>query len=535
MFGFELINGPAADPARKDPREVLVPARSMMLAAGALLGLLVYAWAREVWGPAGGLVALFFHALSPTVLAHARLVTTDTFSAIGWAATLFALWRFTRRPSWPRAAVLGLALGLAILSKFSSVILAPVVGLLGLLWAFGPWDGDRPPRRKLLLAAGAAAGAAAIAYALLWACYGLRYRGSPEPDYEIDWAYLRLPDGPWKSLVDAARGWRLAPEAGLYGIAALPGGTKRRAFLDGKLSQDGWWYFLPAAFAYKTPPALVLAAGWAAAAGLWRTRGRSFAGWCLAAPALVYAGMSMWSRMSIGHRHLLPIEPILLVAAGGLAGPLAGRGLGRLAAAGLLAGYAVSFAAATPGYLSYFNVVAGGSSNGWRHLVDSSLDWGQDLYRLGSWQEENGVSPVHLAYFGTADPKAVGLAYRKVYMLPDFYPGEPSEAPPPGSHLAVSATILQGPYTPRDALFAQAIGRLRPELRGAVEEWSRIAGTPSAGPPGLAAWLVARGLLTEEERRRVDARLLHGWLESIRDTQEPVGRAGDSILIYRIP
>ena len=65
--------------------------------------------------------------------------------------------------------------------------------------------------------------------------------------------------------------------------------------------------------------------------------------------------------------------------------PIGGGSLGETSALLLLAAYLVSFIAATPGYLSYFNFVAGGSEGDGRYLLDSNLDWGQDLPGLRPW------------------------------------------------------------------------------------------------------------------------------------------------------
>ncbi len=62
-----------------------------------------------------------------------------------------------------------------------------------------------------------------------------------------------------------------------------------------------------------------------------------------------------------------------------------------------------------PHHLAYFNEIAGGPANGYRHLVDSNLDWGQDLKRLAAWATRAGSPPLKLSYFGSADPAYYGL------------------------------------------------------------------------------------------------------------------------------
>jgi len=165
-FGFELINRDG-DPARR-----LIPARSVILALGALLALIVYLWSRELFGRSASLLALALAVTCPTILAHVRLVTTDAPAALGFTATLWLTWRWLTKPSWPRAAWVGAALGVALLFKFSCLLLVPVVaGLAAAAVLTGRIDAKR--------AAAGLALVAALAYSSLWAGYGFRFAASP--------------------------------------------------------------------------------------------------------------------------------------------------------------------------------------------------------------------------------------------------------------------------------------------------------------------------------------------------------------------
>src|SRR4029079_6883638 len=109
VFGFELLNGKLDDPVRKDPGRLLTPARSAILALGVLVALLAYGWSRELWGRNGALLTLTLCCLSPTLLAHAGLVTTDLPAALGYLATLWCAYRFLEKPSAMLAAATGVA------------------------------------------------------------------------------------------------------------------------------------------------------------------------------------------------------------------------------------------------------------------------------------------------------------------------------------------------------------------------------------------------------------------------------------------
>ena len=538
-FGFEFLNGRLGAAQRKDPARLLVPARLMMLLWGLLLGLVVYAWARDLWGADGGLLALFLYCLSPTMLAHSRLVTTDLPAALGFTLTLWCFWRFTHEPSKLRGALVGLALAAALLIKFSSVLLIPILAVVGAAWAYVPrlerWErSGRSTRVVYVLIA-----ALLIAWLGIWAGYGFRYPASPDPLYQLDWDVVGLEEGPLARAVYKTLDLKLLPQAYLYGTAYFLGGAERRlAFLNGEESLIGWWYYFPEAFLLKTTPTLLVLLALVVALGVVHRRWRSFDGWYLALPVLIYFGVSMFSALNIGQRHLVPIYPLLFIAAGGVAYLLPRFRWRAVVLALLLAGQALSFGLATPGYLSYFNFLAGGSGGGWRYLLDSNIDWGQDLGRLATLMERRGIGQVHLAYFGTADPKAYGIDFRKVHLVHDFYPNEPVERPRSGDYLAVSVNLLQGLYYDRAGEFARAVVGRRWVPTSKIDEWVDLRDRFSKRRmrhPDLADWLVEQGAITRDQREQVEARLLSTWLAGIRDTLEPVAEAGDSIFLYRIP
>jgi 4-amino-4-deoxy-L-arabinose transferase-like glycosyltransferase len=528
-LGFQFLNGPHESRPRRDPAARLLPARCAILALGALLALVVYAWARELFDPPAGLLALALAVTSPTLMAHARLVTTDLPAALGFTATTWLVWRWLVWPSWRRAASAGAALGAAALLKFSCALLAPlVVVLAALAVATG--------RLNVKRAAAGIALIAAIAYASLWAGYGFHFAASRDPGYVLEWVDLAGTSGPSPAIA-FARGHRLLPEAYLYGFAYAKAESVRIAFLDGEQSLAGWYRYFPEAFLLKTPLAFTALALWTIAAGLLRTRGKSFDRWCVAIPPLVFAAVAIQSRFNIGQRHVTPVYPFLCVAIAPAAAWLAERGTRAVAVAVLVGSCFVSFALATPRYLSYFNVLAGGPRGGAKHLVDSNVDWGQDLPRLKRWMDANGVPDVDLAYFGTADPHAYGIAFRKVALYMDFFPGLPVVRPQPGRYLAASVTLLEGIYLDADRAFATEIVRRGFVPRSKVEEYladssaRRVRGLPLVH---VADWMAARHLIDADQRRAAEDVIPATWLRHVRDTLTPVGWAGDSIAIYRV-
>jgi hypothetical protein len=216
----------------------------------------------------------------------------------------------------------------------------------------------------------------------------------------------------------------------------------------GQRSSTGWWYFFPATIALKTPiPLLLLGAG--ALVLHARRGGRSVVFVWL--PLLFFLGLVMTRTINIGHRHVMPIYPFLFIAAGSAAGALwettgRARRWARGAVVALLGWYAANALLVYPDYLGFFNEAVGGPRNGYRLLVDSNLDWGQDLPGLKKYMESHGIPRLKLAYFGTADPAYYGM---NVDRLPGYQPPPPSvlvRSVRPGDVLAISATHLQGLY-----------------------------------------------------------------------------------------
>jgi hypothetical protein len=482
-FGFETLNGPLSMGERRDPMRVLVPARAMVLGLGVLLGILVWSWSRSLFGPSGGLVTAFLFALSPTMLAHAHLVTTDLGAALGIVLSVTSFRRYVMSPSVVNGVRAGIGTAIALLLKFSTLVLGPILLALAAIEVMFPPEGATR-RRVLGTVVRGLLAIAVLSVGAIWAAYQFRFAASPDPTFSLPWdARAKVGQGVPPTIA-FLREHRLVPEGYLYGLTASLQDARAEAFFNGEVSKAGWTWYFPEALALKSPPALLLLAALAWGVGLQRSKLRLFTAACLVVPVLVYAGFCMASGLNLGHRHLAPLEPFLFVACGSLPRLIEKARWRRWIAGALLAGYAVSFAYATPRYLTYFNVFAGGRAGGSRYLLDSNLDWGQDLIRLKTWMDERGEKEVALAYFGTGDPQAYGISWSKIVWVRDFRPEEPPEPPPNGSLVAVSENFLHGLYVHDDH-----------------------------GPPERSAG---------------------AWIRHLPAHATLVGRAGDSIRIYRL-
>ncbi|MFA6286472.1 MAG: glycosyltransferase family 39 protein [Opitutaceae bacterium] len=485
---------------------MLATARAAMMFWSLATGLLVFFWSRRLWGDWGGVFSLTLYVFSATTLAHGPLVTSDMTIAFWLLAACGAYWRHLEKPSMGTLALSLAATGLAAVSKFSFLLLIPTFGAL-LVWrlaetapmavAFGRNSRvftSRSERLGLMLAS--AALHVCIAWGVIWLFFGFRFSAF-DPSlpvglkFYIPWDVVMPEHGFWKFFMTTARNWHLLPEAYLQGFAyVLHAAQQRGAFLNGDYSNTGWVSFFPYAFLVKTPPAELAAFVIAGLATLFRWRTKTIAGVCSdlrrVAPLLilflVYWGFSLTSHLNIGHRHILPTYPVLFILAGLLIRSESSKKM-RTCAAGVSLAAAFTAFAVHPNYLAYFNTLGGGSSQGYRHLVDSSLDWGQDLPSLSRWLRQNQQTgePAYLSYFGMGDPRYEGIhaaplaPYYNHYRLRGWFELKPGL-------YCVSATLLQdvysnwrGTWTPsHESTYQILLKKMRAEL-AAHQRTSQIA------------------------------------------------------------
>jgi len=446
---------------QNDADRLLYAARFMVVLLGVALGVLLFSWVYEWLGFWPAAFALLMYAISPSIAAHASLVTTDLGVSCFMFGAIYFLWRTSRRVSAGNLAGLSVFVALAVVSKFSGLALAPIIVVLLAVAVL------TRSAISLKTAAGIALLLVATTFLAIWAVYGFRYLPSSSPAWLVSWG--KGVDVAGASVITSVARWfdahHVLPNAFIEGFLYSIGSAQRvGGFLAGEVSTEGWWYYLPFAFVLKTPLSflVLLAAGLAVGVLQWRRLGSTNEAFVLV-PVAVFLGLSMDSSVSLGVRHILPVYAFFLMVVALAARELAERGLpARLALAALTGFAAVQFGAVYPNTLTFFNPLAGGPDGGRRYLVDSNLDWGQHLKALKEWMNGNGVRHINLAYFGSADPGYYGIDCT-------YLPGSPTFAltslmrPVLPGYVAVSATVLSGVYLqPQWRLFYSALDDLEP-------------------------------------------------------------------------
>jgi len=512
MLGKVRLHWPwAAHVLYQDQRglRAVQQARVMMLILAVVAGLVVAAWSWRLAGPVAAVAGALLFAFDPNFLGHGPLVKNDVALSLLTVAAAWATWSMGRRLTLANLSLFALLCGALVSTKFSGLLIVPLLGLLLLLRALqsSDWDALGRLRRtrwsRLGMVVVAMITASAISHVMIWALYGFRF--APSPDGQTinmqrpveEEAYHRLlrqnPNGdfpyervrqvppslPTRLLLRIER-YRLAPQTYIAGLLYMRAWSlSRDSYLLGNITHAGSASYFPITLAAKTPTATLLAGGLALAGAiwLWRRRGQqeSAQKWwtvlCVLLVPVVYLLIAMGSSLNLGLRHMLPVYPLLYVGIAAAAAKLLGCWPKTVTTLGVLLvlGLAAESLRAFPNYIAFFNTPADQGIGRLELLGDSNLDWGQDLPALKRWQEQNPQRRLYLAYFGICQPRAYGIRFidapgtTRVEMANDL-PGRPTTLPAaPGDVLAVSATLLQGLYlTPHERQYYDQVRQCRP-------------------------------------------------------------------------
>ncbi|MER5548876.1 phospholipid carrier-dependent glycosyltransferase [Streptomyces sp. NPDC002589] len=403
-----------------DPWRLMLWARLPVIALTLLFGLVAFAFARELTGTAGALVALALYAFSPDLIAHGSLATLDVPAAGFVLTSAWLVWRARRRPL-PYLPLAGAALGAAVATKMSALPAVPVLLALAALSAGaagcsaeqaatgGATMGRRTSaatswlrrRRTVPAALWGAAVVTLVAVAVVWATYlavDPRLRFSPaEPVPALHGLRGRLVD-----LLPVPEAYRAGMRV-QFGLETYPW----QGYLFGRLYTGSLWYYLPVALLVKTPLGLLALGAAGAVAVVAVRRLRPAAPYLLLPPGVLLAAAMTGSR-DFGTRYALFVPMFLAVAAACV--PRPGRRWTAAATAALVLCTAVSSLRTFPYYLPYSNEAFGGPAHTHRLLHDSNVDWGQDLGRLADrLRQRYPHERVWLVYKGSGVPSYYGI------------------------------------------------------------------------------------------------------------------------------
>ncbi len=406
-FGYDFVFH-----NRVKPEVILGLARLPSLLLSLALAACLWFWARRWFGAWGGVLALAAYAFEPNILAHSGLANMDLGLSAFLFMAYFLLVRYFETPRPWRLLLSGALAGCAIASK--------IPGLF-----FFAWSAPLAWLRKQELAS-----AIKINLALSWVALGV---------------LLTLYQ------------FRFAPKLGGLLGQMLPAIFVRNHptelyhnFLLGQTRVGGWWYYYLVALAVKTSLPFLALVGLGFTKGL-KKEERLIVGF----PALSYILICSFASKQNGLRYILPAFPFLCLSVGSLARLRSAKIL--LAVSGLLLWSALETLSIAPHYLGYFNELAGGPANGYKVLVDSNLDWGQDYPQIADLLRKNGDPETIVACLGNGD--------RDYYLGPhqDLMAWEP-EAPNPALYQHVNSAAPRSEWLIVSASFLQGFGLSDPQL-----------------------------------------------------------------------
>lgn len=342
----------------------------LLIRCGNLLFLLmavvaVALWARRTLPPTFAFLATALFVSLPPVLAHAGLATTDMAACATFAIAVLALHRWLDTPGLASAAALGAAIGLGAVSKFSFIPFFGAAAVAIIILETGTAAGRvRRIRLRTVALSAMLAGVVAVAIVLLM--------------YRSDWQTF------------------------IYGMRMVANHAREGhlAYLFGRKSLYGWWYYFPVALLFKTPlPFLGLAA-----LGFLRKHLDAIVA------AAVVLTICIFSPIDIGIRHLLPIYPSLAILAAAGAQRL-WHGRHRVPVFVLCGWMFAGTLISHPDYIPWFNELALG--HGERILADSNFDWGQDVLRLRAICRQRHIDSLGFEVFTGAPLDELGLPPRR--------------------------------------------------------------------------------------------------------------------------
>ena len=408
-----------------NPEKILMFSRAMITILSLATGLAVYFYSKKIFGLGGGLLSLTLYVFCPEILAHAGFATADMAVTMAFTLALICIWNVLNIITVRNIFFSSVALSLLFLIKCTAVIIIPVYLILAFIKLrnkkhteciiFSKKININAQAKQVIFSSLVLLVNLIFILFFIWMSYGFRFSALNHPQsadsaaLDKIYEYKCKPLGTMGNVLLVAKKMKLLPEAYLYGFTSILNVSKSRdSYLNGELSTQGWWYFSIYCFLVKTPVPLLLIftiSLFALASRKMLSNDKIYMLTPFLVFILIYLIIAISSKSNAGNRHILPIYPGIFIICGASYLMLRSKFTIAVITVFLIAWFALESYRIRPHYLAYFNQLAGGPENGYKHLSDSSLDWGQDLKELRKWIDVNNKNNenVYLSYFGTAD------------------------------------------------------------------------------------------------------------------------------------
>jgi len=416
--------------------------RVFMIGLTVALGLLIFRFARDLFGPLAAFLAVTLFTLEPTVLAHGRVVQTDIPASFGFLLFWFMLRRYSIDQSKRRAAWLGFSVGFAILTKFSMLLAGPIIVAY---FAYRLWKSVRAGSRWQQPLIHCAL-AAVVSILTIDAAYFFQLRRLAPWDVQFIQEAFTPIAAPLTGLVNTVS--YLLPADFVLGILRqiLHNHSGHPAGFLGMYSRTGWWYYFPVAFTLKTTiPFLLLSLAALIWSGFQLIKRRNADYVWLLAPFVIYTLFVLFSHIDIGVRYYLPAYSFLFIGSGALLAALlkthTKARVGLIVPVILMSWMGVEAIRAFPNHMSYMNQLAIGKPHWW-FLSDSNVEWGDDTPALAAYLRARGETRVRSMFLGDF------MVLHHYGVAPLVMATPSGEEPEKTRYAAIGASFLNGSTVP---------------------------------------------------------------------------------------
>jgi hypothetical protein len=406
----------------------------MILLLSVFCGYLVWRISSKIYGTKGGLLSLVLYSFSPTILANGTLITADMAAATAFLTAGWYGWKMIRKITPKNFILCSLTALWAVTAKMSGLLIGPVLLVMGIFVL------SRKKRRnlkyfKILIVTGSAI--SILIWCGIWTAYSFRFSIQPGKSQESIRKSLLHQSRSGSTVLRTLSDYYFLPEAYLYGLDyTLNSAQRRSAYMLGEKYDVGRWHFFPFTFLIKTPLPILLLILLSTILAIYRisTAQKPLETWYKAlwkttplwSFAIIYIISCLMSGLNIGHRHLLPLYPIIFIFCGGILSKksLKTQRLETIICVTLSGWLIIETLLAYPDYIAFFNRAAGNKDQTYQLLSDSSLDWGQEMWNLDEFlQQENNPEanpvPVYVSVLNILPPKYY-LPQQQVITLPMF-------------------------------------------------------------------------------------------------------------------
>lgn len=433
-----------------NPEQVLLWTRLPMMLLMVGLGFFLFKWISEIFGRKVGLLSLVLFAFYPDIIAHGRLVTTDIAAAFAYVVSIYYFDKSIKEKTWSALLIAALAFGIGQSLKFSAFLLFGVFFFLVLIRSgLESKENKNPYWRNFWRNFKIYFWVSALSLVVVWLIYLPFVWNTPvNIEHQLIVNNLTL-DPRTESLRNFLHLLETNPftrALGHYflGIMLVIGRVEagNPTFILGVLSGKSIPWFFPVAWLLKTPITIIiltLVSSVLLFVNYTRTKRNIWVLSLILTPIIIYWAFTLKGSLNIGIRHLMPTVPFVLMFIAYTIHPVVNSvskdvyvWSSKIVLYILVAFMVSSTLSYYPYYIGYFNEFTPRNER-YTRLIDSSLDWGQDMLRLKKYIKDNNISDIKVDYFGGSQRK---------YYLPNSTEWH-SEYGPTTGWLAVSATFYQ--------------------------------------------------------------------------------------------